>query len=262
MSYADGGVFGLSGPAERSRLDPRTGVVLLFAFMIAVVTTPRQDWQANLLYPVPVAWVLLLARLPVLKILKRSALILPFLVAVAIFVPFMPGKTVAVSLDLGLWQLTIWEEGLSVLADVMLKGWLSVVSATILFFVTPFPDLLSGLKRLGVPGILVMILSFLYRYAFVIAAETAAMARARDSRNYRGRHLMQARAIGNMTGALFLRTYERGERIYGAMVARGYRGELPEARKLALKADDAFLGIALLTALAGIKLAGILLTRG
>jgi cobalt/nickel transport system permease protein len=71
----------------------------------------------------------------------------------------------------------------------------------------------------------------MYRYLFVLADETMRLLRARDARSARppgggggGTVLWRASVAGHMVGQLFLRSYERSDRVYNAMLARGYRG--------------------------------------
>lgn len=89
-----------------------------------------------------------------------------------------------------------------------------------------------------------MLLSFMYRYLFVVIDEVTSMKQARDSRNFGGgKKLWQIRTVGNMIGTLFLRSYERGERTYSAMVARGFDGQIRTLNPLKFKLSDAYFGI-------------------
>jgi len=101
------------------------------------------------------------------------------------------------------------------------------------------------MKRLGVPKIFVLIISFMYRYVFVLVDQVMRMKQARDSRNFGGKYLYQFNTLGNMIGTLFIRSYERGERIYAAMLARGYNGEIVESHRLHYQPVDAYFSIVL-----------------
>jgi len=94
------------------------------------------------------------------------------------------------------------------------------------------------------PRVMVMILSFMYRYIFVLVDEAMRMRQARDSRNFGGSRLWQMRTIGNMIGTLFIRSYERGERVYAAMLARGFDGQSRTLDRLNFRPTDACFGIA------------------
>ncbi len=111
--------------------------------------------------------------------------------------------------------------------------------------VTRFPDLIHAFEHLHVPAILTTIIAFLYRYLFVLTDEVMRLLRARESRSATvaghksGRSVMwRARVAGNMTGQLFLRSYERSDRIYNAMLARGYTGQLRTLNPHVMKKRD------------------------
>ncbi|MEK7851314.1 MAG: energy-coupling factor transporter transmembrane component T, partial [Deltaproteobacteria bacterium] len=103
---------------------------------------------------------------------------------------------------------------------------LSVLSVIILVSTTRFSNLLKGLEGLKLPTLLVSMISFVYRYLFIIADEYGHIKIARESRNFGGSKRWQWKAIGHSVGTLFLHSYERGDRVYSAMVARGYEGNI------------------------------------
>lgn len=205
------------------RLDPRTKVITTFAFILLVVLTPPTGWQAFALYFAIIAGLVLLSRIPTLHVLKRSLVIVPFVLFIAIFIPFLKSGEPSGSYNIWIWQVS--SSGLLILWNVLIKAWLSMLSLILLSSTTKFSELLNGLEQLRLPKVMVMILSFMYRYIFVLVDEVIRMKQARDSRNFGGKRTWQLKTIGNMVGTLFLRSYERGERVYGAMVARGFDGE-------------------------------------
>ena len=224
------------------RLDPRTKFIAVLAFILVVLTTPPTRWQAFAFYFGLIAGLFLLSRLPPLYVLKRSLVIVPFVLLIALFVPFFKQGEVAGSFNIGLWQISVSYEGLTVLWNAAIKAWLSVLSLILLSATTRLPDLLKGLQQLGMPGVMVMLLSFMYRYTFVLVDEIMRMRRARDSRNFGGRHSWQIKTIGNMLGTLFIRSYERGERVYAAMLARGFDGQIRTLSTLSFRRADLYFG--------------------
>ncbi|MDQ3958585.1 MAG: energy-coupling factor transporter transmembrane protein EcfT, partial [Actinomycetota bacterium] len=92
---------------------------------------------------------------------------------------------------------------------------------------TPIADLLRGLEALRAPRAFTSIAGFMSRYADVIAGEMRRMSIARRSRAHDPRYVWQARGTAAVAGTLFVRSFERGERIYAAMLSRGFTGELP-----------------------------------
>jgi cobalt/nickel transport system permease protein len=147
----------------------------------------------------------------------------PFVLFIAIFIPFLKTSEPSGSYNIWIWQVS--SSGLLILWNVVIKAWLSILSLILLSSTTKFSELLKGLEQLRMPKVLVMILSFMYRYMFVLFDEVIRMKQARDSRNFGGKRTWHLKTIGNMVGTLFIRSYERGERVYGAMVARGFEGQ-------------------------------------
>jgi cobalt/nickel transport system permease protein len=239
------------------RLDPRTKALAVLAFVLVVMATPPTAWPAFALGTVLMAGLILLARLPLLYVLKRSAVVVPFVLMIALFLPFFEGGQVAGSCNVGWWRVSVTYEGLLVLWNVVVKSWLSALGLILLSATTPFPRLLRGLERLGVPRVMVMILSFMYRYIFVLVDEAMRLGRARESRNLGGGLLWRARTLGNMLGTLFLRSYERAERVYQAMLARGFDGEMRTLSELRFGRADLYFGFACSFCLAVIGLAAL-----
>jgi len=123
-------------------------------------------------------------------------------------------------------------------ASILVKFALTISAALLLIATTSFPGICRGLRRLGLPALFVSQLLFLYRYLFVLMEEAMRVVRARDMRSF-GKRGTGGRVFVRIVGTLFLRTVERAERIYGAMLARGFRGDVPSMRREALRPADA-----------------------
>ncbi|HEY82804.1 MAG TPA: cobalt ECF transporter T component CbiQ [Dehalococcoidia bacterium] len=227
------------------RLDPRTKLVSTFLFITAVALTPPDGWVSYALYSAILAIWLMLSRVPLGYVLKRSLVVLPFVVLIAIFIPFFREGEIAGSYNLWLWQVSVTHSGIIILRNILIRAWLSVLSLILLTSTTKLPDLLRGLEQLHMPRVMVMVLSFMYRYIFVLVDEVMRMKQARDSRNFGGRRWWQIRTVGNMIGTLFIRAYERGERVYAAMMARGFDGQSRTLKRLEFKPADAYFGLSL-----------------
>lgn len=236
------------------RLDPRSKLVATLAFIAAVALTPSASWLVYGLYLVIVATLILISRVPLLYVIKRSLVIIPFVLLVAIFIPFFKEGEVAGSYNLGLWQVSVTHSGLQLLWSILARSWLSILSLVLLTSTTSFSSLLKGLEQLRMPRVIVMLLSFMYRYIFLLTDEVMRMKRARDSRNFGGRRLRQIGTTGNMIGTLFIRSYERGERVYAAMVARGFDGHSRTLNSLHFSRLDAGFIVAMVMALVCISL--------
>jgi cobalt/nickel transport system permease protein len=132
-------------------------------------------------------------------------------------------------------MLTFTESGLAQFISIALKSWISVQAAIVLAASTPFPELLMAMRAVKVPRLLVAIFGLMWRYLFVLADEALRLMRARAARSGHadlpatkpgGSITWRARVTGQMAGSLFIRALERSDRIYMAMVSRGYDGEV------------------------------------
>ncbi len=232
---------GLAGdPASRvHRLDPRAKIAGLAGITVVGVSTPPRDWPVLAACALALATIAALARVRPRVIWSRAKVVLPLVVFVAVFVPFVRGGE---TVDVG--PLALSRDGLTTFFGVSSKALIGTVSAVLLGATTTFPDVLHGLERMRAPKLLTLIAAFMYRYLFVIGGEVRRMRVALAARGYRPRHALQAAAIGRVATALFLRTYDRGERVYVAMLARGYSGATPRLRGLAFaRADVLFLTV-------------------
>jgi cobalt/nickel transport system permease protein len=196
--------------------------------------------------------------------LSRSAFIaLPFALA-AFPLIFTVQEQIIATIQLGPLHLTISAVGLTRFLTILIGSWLSVQVALLLAFTTPFHDLIDALRELRLPKILVAIISFMYRYLAVLTEESSRMLRARDARSAvgpaggGGSIRWRAAVTGRMVGSLFLRAYERSERIYAAMQARGFEGEFRHLRARTLANTEVVGLVALLLALAAWEVAAIL----
>ncbi len=213
-------------------LDPRVKVVVTVAFILSNALLPDGSWLAFL-----VAWLVLLlandqSRLGLGYTFKRSFVALPFALAAvsAIFSPL--GRPLAEWHFLGL-SIIPTDFGLLRFFSILARSWLSVQMAILLVATTQFPDLIHAFEHLRVPRSLTTIVAFLYRYLFVLTDEVYRLLRARQARSAAapgrrsgGSVVWRARVTGSMAGQLFLRSYERSDRIYNAMLSRGYTGHL------------------------------------
>ncbi len=218
------GAFHLDIDSKRATLwhslAPRTRVLSTLLMVFAIALTPDGRWLTWAIYGLGVLGVILMSRVTLPVLLKRIAVEFAFIGVVLLGTLFRSGGEVLWSWGL----LKITTEGLTVLGSVTIKALLSLLMLNVLTLTTSIPALLNALVALRVPPLLVATLASMYRYIGVLIGEFSAMRRAAASRNLGGNGSWQRHVIGNMMGALFIRTYERGERVYQAMLARGYQG--------------------------------------
>ncbi|MDF1666412.1 MAG: cobalt ECF transporter T component CbiQ [Planctomycetota bacterium] len=195
-------------------LDPRTKILTLFPLIFVSTSTPPQFLLSFGLYSLYLIVLTALARIPIKLLIKRFLMALPFILMVSAYLPFVEQQDLSNPYSGGWWLF--W--------NMVIKAFIGIYAMSVLTATTRFAKLIQGFARLRAPQLLLMLLSFTYRYMFVLVEEAQRMKRARDARAYGGRWLWQAKVIGQMIGTLFLRSYERGERVYLAMCSRGYDG--------------------------------------
>ncbi len=200
------------------RIDARAKAVVTVAFIGVVMSFPIYALSALtpfLLYPV---FLLSLGGIPVRHILKKLLVAAPFALAVGLFNPLLDRRPVAF---LGPFAVT---GGWVSFASILFRFILTVGAALSLVACTGMYRLGAGLEKLGVPRMLVVQLLFLYRYLFVVAGEGAKMLRSAEIRS--GRRALRLAAYGSLLGHLLLRSLDRAERVYRAMVSRGFDGRI------------------------------------
>jgi cobalt/nickel transport system permease protein len=196
--------------------------VALVVFMLLVVATPR-EW-----YPLFAAWLVLLlgvvamSRVPAVYLARRMLVETPF-VLFALAVPFIAEGPRTEVLGLSVSEPGLWAAG-----ALLVKGTLGVLASLTLAATTLPQDVLVGLRRLRMPDLIVQIMGFMLRYLDVVSAELGRMTTAMRSRGCDPRSPRHWPVLARSLGALFIRSYERGERVHLAMLARGYDGTLPD----------------------------------
>jgi cobalt/nickel transport system permease protein len=191
------------------------------AFVLAVVCTPREEMWAFGGFAAMLAAVAALARVTPGFLARRMAIEVPF-VAFALLLPFVARGPRVEVLGLALSESGLWSAW-----NILAKASLGTAASILLAATTEPRQLLLGLERLRLPPLLVQIATFMLRYADVIVGEMRRMKVARAARGFDGRDVRAFGVLARSAGALFLRSYERGERVYLAMLSRGYEGRMP-----------------------------------
>jgi cobalt/nickel transport system permease protein len=203
------------------RLAPEAKIVAAFGMVAAIAVTPREAVWAFGCYAVLAAGLTTIARISPGFLAVRLLAILPF-VLFALFIPFIAsGETteiggLSVSID-GLWGM--W--------NILAKATLGASVSILLTATTEIPEIIRGMGVLRVPVVFTAIAMFMVRYLELIVDELRRIRVAMVSRGYDPRWISQARPIASSAGALFVRSYERGERVHAAMLSRGFTGTMP-----------------------------------
>jgi cobalt/nickel transport system permease protein len=218
------------GESPLHRLDARAKVLAAFLLILLISLSPMGAFGVYGLLLLVILTGVWIGRLRPAAYLRRSLIAIPFALAAVTLMFTVPGRTLW-TVPLTGW--TVSDAGLARFGSIVIKSWLSVQVAVLMGMTTHFTDLLCAMRALHVPRVLVAIISFMYRYIFVLADEALRLTRARESRSATGPDgrgggtlAWRMQVTGGMVGNLFLRSYERSERVYQAMAARGYKGEL------------------------------------
>jgi cobalt/nickel transport system permease protein len=245
------------------QLDPRVKLVLTIAFILTTSLVPFGAWPIYVLLFAIVMSVVIASELGVTYVLKRAALAFPFVLAAIPLLFTVRGSTL-IAIPIGAGTIAISAAGLERFISIALKSWISVQMAIVLAATTSFPDLLMAMRAIKLPRLLVAVFGLMWRYLFVLADEAMRLMRARAARSGAadrtgvkpgGSIAWRAKVTGGMAGNLFVRSFERGDRIYAAMAARGYDGEVRSFPLLPLASSARIVligGLTVLIALLGI----------
>lgn len=215
-----------------ARLDARAKLAICLGFVLITVSTPPENLRVLAGLGALALAMALAARVRPGDLARRLLHLAPFVLVVAA-APLLRHGT-----------------GLDQAIGIMAKAGLGCCALVMLAATTPVGELLAALVALRCPRLVVLLLGLTARYLHVLAEEAGRLRRAAAARGFSPRHLGQARIIGDLIGALFLRSHARAERVHAAMLARGFTGDLVLAPPAPWRgADAACVALILATAL-------------
>jgi cobalt/nickel transport system permease protein len=231
------------------RVDPRIKL-LSFAGLI-VVAVLLQTLLQFLILLLLLAGLAVASRLPLGAFFRRQAMIVGFAAVIVLPLPFITPGYALLSIPLGPWRLWVTFEGVYRASLFAARVWVCVAALTLLTLSTRFAALLNGMQRLHFPRLFIELTAVTYRFLFVFTDEAYRMGLAREARTVRKEGVVRSRTwrtLSSMIGTLFIRAYERGEKVYQAMLARGYTGDFRLTSGLHCGVKDWGFGIGLLLA--------------
>jgi cobalt/nickel transport system permease protein len=222
--------------------DVRCKIVTMLAYSFAVASLHHPAAAAAAVL-ISLA-VLLAAKVSFHKVLLRVLALAGFLgmllIVMPLTVPAHPGDTLLVfgSLD---W-LEVNVRGIVLAATIGAKAMAVALLMEPLLGTAPLPVTLHGLSRLGVPEMAGQMVLLSYRYLHVFSHEARRMTSGMKARGFEKKtNLDTLRALGNFLGMIFVRSFERTERVFDAMQARGYKGRFPDPGRLQIQGRDILL---------------------
>ncbi len=221
------------------RMDPRMKIVMFSGIVLFVLMAPPKNPEVLFFYGAVVLGLVKLSCVPLCFVFLRSLAILPFALfaAFSLLLPATPERFVLFGM-------------------LVVKAYLSIVSMTLLISTTKFADLLKALEKMRCPFLFVMILSFMYRYLYLIIDEFMRLNQARESRcAVKTRNTgLKLKAMSSMAGTLLIRSFERGESVHMAMCSRGYTGEIRTLGALVIAKSDCVFLFVVFVFLAGVRI--------
>ncbi len=224
-------------------IDPRIKLCSFLAFVLTAVAVRTVTPLIILFFMI--VGLTVVSRIPLRFFLLRATLFIPLFAAVIVLpLPFItPGAPLAVVGYDG-YIVSITREGSYRAAQFILKVWVCVASLTLLVLTTRFSRLVQSLETFRIPKVFVMMLAITYRFIFLFVDEAYKMVLARDARRVgKERRMQTMRSLANMLSTLFIRAYERSERVYLSMLARGYTGEVKLLGKIRCSRKDWIFGV-------------------
>ena len=237
MSGAHGHALFVHADSPLHSLAPQIKIACAFLLVFAVVSTPREQIWAFAAYAFILGSLAALARIPLPYLLSRMMVAIPFVVLALLFPIVGAGPRVEV-LGISLSQAGLWD-----MWNLLAKSLLGLLTAIILGATTEVADVLRGLGALRVPALVTSILGFMVRYLDVIVGDLSRMRLALASRGHQADGVRDWAPYGKAFGSMFIRTYERGERVYLAMESRGYAGHMPGSDRIEATRNDWILGL-------------------
>lgn len=237
------------GRSPLHRAAPQVKIVAAFGLVFAIALTPRTAVWAFAVYGVIVAGLIAVAHLSAGFIARRAIVLVPFLLVALLFPIVGSGDRIDV------FGISLSEQGLWDMWNVFAKAGLGFLVAVLLSATTEIADLLRGLDALHMPRIVTSIIGFAVRYFDIVGADFGRMRVALASRGYQGRSIATWGVYAKTVGSVFVRTYERGERVYLAMLSRVYTGTMPSAGAVAVPGVQWLIAAALVGSAAAVMVA-------
>ena len=203
------------------QLPSHVKILAALFFVFVSISTPINTWGAFIGYLIVILITAKSAKIPLLTLGKRALIEIPF-IFFAVLMPFF-GKGEVINVG----PFDLYKDGIEAALSIVAKGTIGVLTAVILSTSTTAREILRGLERLKLPRMMVQIATFMLRYVNVISDEMERMKVARESRGFEATGIKHWKILATVAASLFIRSYERGERIHLSMLSRGYAGELP-----------------------------------
>jgi cobalt/nickel transport system permease protein len=196
------------------RLDPRIKLICIFSLVLVVVLTPIHHYQKFIAYGSIIILLALISQVRVRHYLLRFIFLLPLLIFLGV--------------SLLVFSQQQWSQKQLILFNLFVKTFLTFCGFGVLVLTVKFQQIIRSLELMGFPKVFTSVLGFAHRYILLFQQEAGRMIKARKSRSFGRKKTWRDRKAAAFIIPFFLfRVLERSQRIYIAMLSRGYRDVLP-----------------------------------
>jgi len=236
----------ISRQTVSDNINPKAKVLALISLAVISVSTKPLDFAPFIGFYILIFALFIFLQIDMGLFCSRTVKILPFIFFIGIFIPFI-GYSESGGVISATGEFGFTSTGLELYLYMVLKSSTALFFLLLLTLSTPFENILKALENLGLPKVFVASLGMTFRYLSLISSEAEKMKRAVLCRGFEGKSLLQIKIIGNLIASLLLRSFERGERVYKAMVSRGFEGTFPASEFKEMKQSDYLFIILLVT---------------
>ncbi|KJJ84457.1 Cobalt ABC transporter CbiQ, permease subunit [Candidatus Omnitrophus magneticus] len=236
------------------RLDARVKTITFLIFILFIIFTAPDYYLSFLIYGLILSILITLSKIPLRFVVTKTLVLVPFVLMIAVFIPFFKQGEILAEFSFYGMKAEITGAGLIMFWAVIIKAYLSMLCVILLISTTVFTSFLKALEKLYMPKVFIMIMSFMYRYIFIILDELMKMNQAKLARGAKNRGWFNVKVLSNMLGVLFVRAYEKGENVYLAMNARGFQGDIRTLEQFRITKFDIMFLIIIISCLSGIKI--------
>ncbi len=220
------------------RIDARVKIICILAFI--VLATSAMNIYALIASFALLTGVFIVSLVPLKWAFVKASIVVPFAGSFALVKALTTSGSSIASWGI----LNVTSEGVAIAALLFFRAYISIYAIVLLTSTTRFPTLLAALEKLKVPPLITSMISFTYRYIFVFTDEAERLERAKAAKCIEGaQYKLRLSASAKTIGLVFIKAYERGERIYRSMLARGFDGTINTLDVIKITRHDVLGGV-------------------
>ena len=211
----------LHSKSQLHELSPQLKILATLLIVVSIAFSKIINPFQIISHAVIVFLIIRFSNIPLKTYLKRLTLDIPFILF-ALFLPFLSSGNN--DMVFTLFSFEVYRTGLLEMFAILFKATAGLSMGIVLTATTTNIELIYGLQKLKLPPIIIAIMSFSIRYIDVFIDEFKRVKISMQSRGYIEKGIKTLLPIAYASGAMLIRGYERGERVYLSMISRGFTG--------------------------------------